>query len=443
MSRLLPCLVALCLAPSSAFSQDIGVSIGGGVVQANGQPPRDARLATGHAAIRGRVLASDGGQPMRRATVRVSAPELRVARTAFTDPDGRYDFRDLPAGRYSINASKPAFVSWSYGQTRPNGPGTTIALSDTQTADNVDVRLSRGAVITGRVIDEYGEPMPERLGHGAETSVSTGAESPDPVRRTCAGERHRRVPDLRPGSGPVLRVIDSAGVDAGHARRQLGRGVGTEQRLCADLLPRDVRRGVRAEAHGGGGADAERRRHRADADAPGHDHRQRGRLGGPPDGGIRLRDPRGYGVGIGLGGVGGPIRQDGTFTIPNVPPGEYVLRANAARNGGVVNGPPDFSVADVIVTGDDVSGVRLAPRALITISGHISFDDPSAAQPLKPSTIRVVAQAVNPDDFAGIGVGAGGPPKPVKDDFTFELKTAPGRIALAAIIQQAGPTHGG
>jgi hypothetical protein len=105
-----------------------------------------------------------------------------------------------------------------------------------------------------------------------------------------------------------------------------------------------------------------------------------------------------------------------------------------------VNGPPDFSVAEVVVTGDDVSGVRLAPLALVTISGHISFDDPGAAQSLKPSTIRVVAQAVNADDFAGIGVGAGGPPRPVKDDFTFELKTPPGRIGLAAIIQQASST---
>ena len=119
-----------------------------------------------------------------------------------------------------------------------------------------------------------------------------------------------------------------------------------------------------------------------------------------------------------------------------------MLRANAARNGGVVNGPPQFSVAVVNVTGDDVSGVRLAPVALTTISGHISFDGQSAGQSLNPSTIRVVAQAVNGDDFAGIGVGAGGPSRPVKDDFTFELKTAPGRIGLVAIIQQpAGPVN--
>ena len=160
---------------------------------------------------------------------------------------------------------------------------------------------------------------------------------------------------------------------------------------------------------------------------------------GRPMAGSVFATPRGNGPGFGVGGVGGPLREDGTFTIPNVPPGEYVLRANAARNGGVVNGPPQFSVAVVNVTGDDVSGVRLAPVALTTISGHISFDDQSAAQSLNPSTVRVVAQAVNSDDFAGIGIGAGGPSRPVKDDFTFELKTAPGRIGLIAIIQPGRP----
>ena len=90
----------------------------------------------------------------------LSAPELQVARTALTDADGRYDFRDLPAGRYSITASKPSFVSWSYGQTLPDGLGRPLALSDNQTADNVDVRLIHGAVITGRIVDEFGEPVP-------------------------------------------------------------------------------------------------------------------------------------------------------------------------------------------------------------------------------------------------------------------------------------------
>src|SRR4051794_36237109 len=184
MSRLLLCFVALCLSAPSTFSQDIGVSIGGGVVQTNGQLPRDARVPTGHAAIRGRVVANDGGQPMRRATVRISAPELRVARTALTDADGRYDFRDLPAAHYSISASKPGFVSWSYGQTQPDAPGKPIALLDKQTADNIDVRLLRGAVIPGRIVDEFGEPVTN-----AAVSALRGQYQQGQSRLVPSGER--------------------------------------------------------------------------------------------------------------------------------------------------------------------------------------------------------------------------------------------------------------
>jgi Carboxypeptidase regulatory-like domain len=437
MSRLLSCLVALCLTPSSTFSQDIGVSIGGGFVQANGQPPRDARLATGHAAIRGRVLASDGGQPMRRATVRVSAAELRVARTAFTDPDGRYDFRDLPAGRYSINASKPAFVNWSYGQTRPNSPGTTITLSDNQAADNVDIRLSRGGVITGRVIDEYGEPVPNASVTALRRQYQQGQS-----RLIPAGDRSQandigeyRIFGLAPGqyylsstvqaltlAMPIGNSVEVSGQNSGYAPTFYP---GTADATSAQKLTVGVAQALsgvditltptRLATITGSAVDAE----------------------GRPMAGSVFATQRG--VGMGFGGMGGPVRPDGTFTIPNVPPGDYLLRANAARNSAALNGPPEFSFAVVNVAGDDVSGVRLAPLKPVTLSGHVSFDDPGAAQSVKPSMVRVIAQTVNPDDFAGLGVGTGSP-RPVSDDFTFELKSAPGRIGLVPIVQQASNT---
>src|SRR3989442_15815706 len=112
MSRVLACLVALFLVPSSTSAQGVvGRFINGVVVgPPNGQPPRDVRPVTGRSTLRGRIVAADGGQPMRRVIVRVTAPELRGARTVLTDVDGRYEFRELPAGRYSISASKPPFV---------------------------------------------------------------------------------------------------------------------------------------------------------------------------------------------------------------------------------------------------------------------------------------------------------------------------------------------
>src|SRR3954469_18342046 len=105
-------ICAVGFAGSVAFAGQIDGGVAGAVIQNGAQPPRDTRPSTGRAVLRGRVVASDTGQPMRRATVRASAPEVRGARSSSTDNDGRYEIRDLPAGRYSITVSKPSFVNW-------------------------------------------------------------------------------------------------------------------------------------------------------------------------------------------------------------------------------------------------------------------------------------------------------------------------------------------
>src|SRR5262249_5082205 len=68
------------------------------------------------------------------------------------------DFKDLPAGRYQLNASKGSFVTLAYGQLRPFEQGKPIDIKDAQTLEKVDFALPRGSVITGRVVDEFGEP---------------------------------------------------------------------------------------------------------------------------------------------------------------------------------------------------------------------------------------------------------------------------------------------
>src|SRR5712691_11333632 len=69
-------------------------------------PPCDQRQApqqTGTAVIRGRVFAADTGKPLRRARVNVFAPELGGEnRTTSTNAEGRYELKDLPAGRYTV-----------------------------------------------------------------------------------------------------------------------------------------------------------------------------------------------------------------------------------------------------------------------------------------------------------------------------------------------------
>src|SRR5438105_7507209 len=82
-------------------------------VQRGQTAPRDAQPAKpGTAVLRGRVMAADLGQPLRKAQVRLvssgpSAPgQPPDNRLTNTDASGRYEFTAVRAGRYNITASK-------------------------------------------------------------------------------------------------------------------------------------------------------------------------------------------------------------------------------------------------------------------------------------------------------------------------------------------------
>src|SRR4051812_6506032 len=134
-----------------------------GIVQLPGMAGmlgQQRQFKTGTGRIRGRVLASDGSGPIRRAQVRVSGTDI-ASRSALTDAEGRFDFRELPAGRFSLQASKSGYVSIQFGQPRPFESGKPIELADKQSLDNADVAMPRGSVITGRIVDEFGDPVPD------------------------------------------------------------------------------------------------------------------------------------------------------------------------------------------------------------------------------------------------------------------------------------------
>src|SRR5437899_6064704 len=99
-----------------------------------GQPPQT---------IQGRVIVGDTGEPV--ANARVAAP-LAAAGTpvVLTDDDGRFTLT-VPAGAVRLVASKTGYGRFDL--TVPAGQQT------------VNIRLQRAAAVSGRVVDEVGEPI--------------------------------------------------------------------------------------------------------------------------------------------------------------------------------------------------------------------------------------------------------------------------------------------
>jgi hypothetical protein len=149
--------IAFCVGrPLGPAAQVPGPSTPGAIAQplrSDAQPPTAAQL-------RGRVFDAGNGKPLRRALVRIVSPELREVRASATDEQGRYEFTALRASRYHLVAEKDGYLSLEYGQTRPFGAGKPVELRGTETLEKVDFSLPRGAVITGLVVDEYGDPAP-------------------------------------------------------------------------------------------------------------------------------------------------------------------------------------------------------------------------------------------------------------------------------------------
>jgi len=138
MSRAALCAAALLLLPLPAVPQP---------------PGRDnVTPKTGTARIRGRVVESPSNRPLSRVEIRAGSGTGAQA-SALTDAEGRYELIDLPAGTYTVAATKTNYVRTSWGEQRAEGPGKRITLADGQHLDNISLSLRRAGVVTGKIVD--------------------------------------------------------------------------------------------------------------------------------------------------------------------------------------------------------------------------------------------------------------------------------------------------
>ena len=132
-----------------------------GAVQA---PQRDGALTlVGTSSVTGLVTTTDATpRPLRRAKVTLSSGLVTTPRAVLTDDNGAYVFTGLAPGNYTIVATRAGFITGAYGSTRPGSTqGVPVAVVAGQTTSGLDIRLARGAVVTGTVRSASGQPVPD------------------------------------------------------------------------------------------------------------------------------------------------------------------------------------------------------------------------------------------------------------------------------------------
>jgi protocatechuate 3,4-dioxygenase beta subunit len=328
-------------------------------------PPRDPReTATGTAAIRGRVVSADTGAPLRRVQVRAFSGEARESRMANTDGQGRFELRDLPAGRWELSAAKAGYVTLRFGQKRPFEAGRPIELADGDTMSRADFALPKGAVITGRILDEFGDPV------ASANVTAMRYQSMMGTRRLVPAGVHDQTDDtgafrlfgLPPGEYYVsARVHDRSFAEqstesTGYAAtyypgtgnmaeaQRVPVGVGQEQaNISFALLP------IRTVRITGTAIDSK---------------------GRPLANGFVMMVERTDAAGgfASMMSSGGRVRPDGSFTIANVTPGSYTLQIQAGMMGG-----PDqeFASTPITVGNEDLTGVHLVTSRGATVRGAV------------------------------------------------------------------------
>jgi len=123
--------------------------------------PQDGRKAAEMGTLEGRVVGAIKGEPVRNATLILwqdGKPQGHRYSTA-TDSHGSFVMQDIEPGKYRLMVMKGGYARIEYGAHSPNHPGTTISLDPGQHVRDLLIRLTPQAVITGRVLDEDGDPV--------------------------------------------------------------------------------------------------------------------------------------------------------------------------------------------------------------------------------------------------------------------------------------------
>ena len=397
---------------------------------------RDVRsYRTGTAVVSGVVLIDDrDAKPLRRARV-VLGGDGSDGRTAITEDDGTFQFTDVPSGRYRITATRAGFVTTALGASRPGRSGKLVVVRDGSKVSDIIIKLPRGAVISGAVLDTNSQPLAaatvRALRYAVENGERTLVSTHQQVTTDDRGEY--RVFGLAAGEYFVvagMRRVD--GVTTGIqrvtnddvTRAKLGRRVSPDSQrsegspnAAAHGRERPVKYAAVFYPGTSSVVHAVAVRVAAGEERMGVDIQAQLEPVADLSGTVSLPSGDSPFFTLHLIETGRPFiagitdifppfetNSSGQFRITDVPPGIYTITAETAFASRY------WAQTEIVVTRDDIPGIALALQPTMTFSGRIRAERPEAAPDftkaritLAPAEPRRVTRRIGPAEISANG----------------------------------------
>ena len=151
--------------------------------------------------IVGQVTSASTGEPLKKATISVYRTDNQNgdSSTVTSDAAGHYEIPDLEPGKYSVNAQRNGYVRQTFGSKNGASGGSLVTLGPGG-AMEAGFKLIQQSVVTGRVLDEDGEPVPHVSVQLTKVFYRNGKATQNPVGSASTDDRGEyRIFEVAPG----------------------------------------------------------------------------------------------------------------------------------------------------------------------------------------------------------------------------------------------------
>lgn len=375
------------------------------------------------ATISGVVSKDPTGEPVKKALIELIAENQSEGGnyTATTGMDGHFHIEGILPGRYRLFAERTGFLEVDKHHRRTEG--RLLTLSAAQELKEIFIHLQAAAVLTGRVTDEDGDPLPDaQVAVHRQTYVSGRShwEQVGGERTSDLGEY--RIAGLPAGSyfvsvtpPPSFKNLIEERSDT---RNQPASGA-NEKPTVSYAYMTTYYPGTKDRSQ----ATAIQLRIGDDFPldlslTPGPSVSIRGSVANVPQGASAMVTLQSCDFGLTFNGA--EVRKDGSFEIRDVSPGMYSVVATLGDTP-----VPMMARQSLQVGGSNVEGLRLVPQVGGWVRGRLRLESQRAMGSLPTAHMYLSLLSADGDEaMVSFGEGFSNPAR-VNADRSFEWKNVP------------------